>query len=85
MTDRIPVAEPELERQGRDLGRPGWRFLLVAALIAVAGIVLVAFTERWQTIGVILLALAGPPGVVGLGLLLSSLITRWSARHRSYA
>jgi hypothetical protein len=80
------VKEPELERQGRRLGRPGWWFLLLAVVIAIPGIVLVVFAHSWaMAIGIVLLVLAGAPAVVGLGLLLSSLVSRWSARHKSFA
>ena len=86
MTGRRSVAEPELERQGQRLGRPAGWFLFVAALIAVPGIVLILFTGGWaQAVGIVLVALSGPPCIVAVGLLLSSLVARWSARHRSFA
>jgi hypothetical protein len=86
MSDHPSVREPELERQGRRLGRPGWWFLLLAAVIAVPGVVLIILTHGWaHAIGVVLLVLAGPPAVVATGLLLSSLVARWAARHRSFA
>lgn len=80
------VREPELERQGRRLGRPSWWFLALAALLAIPGILLVAFTSSWAlALGIVLLALSGPPAVIGLGLLISSVVSRWAARHRSFA
>jgi hypothetical protein len=86
MSDHPSVLEPELERQGRRLGRPGWWFLLLAAVIAVPGVVLIIFTDGWaHAIGVVLVVLAGSPAVVAAALLLSSLVARWAARHRSFA
>jgi len=86
MTGRRSVAEPELERQGRRLGRPARWFLFLAVVVAVPGIVLILFTGGWaQAVGIVLVALSGPPCIVAVGLLLSSLVARWSARHRSFA
>lgn len=80
------VEEPELERQGRVLGATGWRFLVLGLLAALPGGALVVFTDRSaMAIGIAVLALAGCPAVVGAGLLLSSLVTRWSARHKLFA
>lgn len=86
MTSRRSVPEPELERQGQRLGRPAGWFLLAAVLIAVPGVVLILFTDGWaQAVGIVLVALSGPPCIVAVGLLLSSLVAHWSARHRSFA
>lgn len=86
MSDHASVPEPELDRQGRQLGRPGWWFLFLAAFIALPGVVLIIFTQGWaRAIGIILVVLAGPPAVVAAALLLSSLVARWAARHRSFA
>lgn len=86
MSVRRTVAEPELERQGRRLGRPARWFLALAALVAIPGVLLIVFTHGWsQALGIVLVVLSGPPGVVAVGLLLSSLVARWSARHRSFA
>jgi hypothetical protein len=86
MSDHTSVAEPELERQGRRLGRPGWWFLLLAVFIAVPGVVLIVLTHGWaHALGIVLVALAGPPAVVATALLPSSLVARWAARHRSFA
>ena len=86
MTGRCSVAEPELERQGRRVGRPARWFLSLAVLLAVSGILLIVFTGGWaQAVGIVLVALSGPPCVVAVGLLLSSLVARWSARQRPFA
>ena len=86
MSDHTSVAEPELERQGRRLGRPGWWFLLLAVFIALPGLVLIVLTHgSGHALGIVLVVLAGPPAVVATALLLSSLAARWAARHRSFA
>lgn len=80
------VEEPELERQGRVLGATGWRFLVLGLFAALPGGALAVFSDGWaMAIGIAVLALAGCPAVVGAGLLLSSLVTRWSARHKLFA
>jgi hypothetical protein len=80
------VHEPELERKGRRLGRPGWWFLAIAIPIAIPGALLVALANSWAwALGIVLCVLAGPPAVVGLSLLLTSLVSRWAARHRPFA
>jgi hypothetical protein len=60
--------------------------LVLAVLVAVPGVLLIVFTHGWaQALGIVLVALSGPPSVVAVGLLLSSLVARWSARHRPFA
>jgi hypothetical protein len=86
MPDVLHVHEPELERQGRVLGHSGLWFVAIAVVLAVPGVVLVVFTQAWaMAIGIVILALASGPAVVGVGLLLSSLVARWSARHKLFA
>jgi hypothetical protein len=80
------VRDRTLERQGRVLGRSGEWFLLVGAILAIPGIVLIVLTTSWAYgVGWALVALGGGPLVVGAALLLSGLVSRWSARHRSFA
>jgi len=80
------VKDPELERQGRVLAAPGWRFVLIGLLLALPGAALVIFTTGLaMAIGIVILALSGCPVVVGTGLLLSSLVARRSARHKLFA
>jgi hypothetical protein len=81
-----PVKDPALERHGRRFGHSARWFLLIAAVIAIPGIVLVAIHTSWSVgWGLAVLALACLPGVVGLALLGSSLVARWSSRHKSFA
>jgi len=60
--------------------------LIFGVIAALPGAALVVFTGGWQmVIGIVVLALAGCPAIVGAGLLLSSFVARWSARHRLFA
>jgi uncharacterized membrane protein YhhN len=80
------VKEPQLERQGRRLGRPGGWFVAVGLIAAIPGAVLVAIDQGWTFVfGLALLALAGCPFVVGVALLAASAVSRWAARHRLFA
>jgi hypothetical protein len=80
------VKETQLERQGRRLAHPGWRFLVLAVVVAIPGIVLVEIDNSWSLpFGIALLLLASLPGGVGLALLLSSSVARWAARHKLFA
>lgn len=80
------VAEPELERSGRRLARPSGHFLAIAAAFAVCGVVLLIIGGSWVwVLGIVLVVLAGPPAVVGLGLLAASSVARWAARRRPFA
>jgi Flp pilus assembly protein TadB len=91
MTDIKRKEEPavydrELERQGRGLVRPGIRFFVLSIICAIPGVVLVVWGHSLvMAIGIVILALAGGPAVIGTGLLLSGAVARWSARHRSFA
>lgn len=85
-SDPDQIADPELERQGRRLSAPVSRFLLIALALAVPGLVLVILGSSWVfAIGIVLVALAGPPAVVGVALLVSSAVSRWAARRRPFA
>jgi hypothetical protein len=80
------VEEPQLERQGRRLAHPSWRFLLMGALIAIPGIVLVEIGNSWSlAFGIVLLLIASLPAGVGIALLVSGSVARWAARHRLFA
>lgn len=80
------VQEPQLERQGRRLAHPAWRFLLLALVVAVPGIVLVEVGNSWSLpFGIALLLIASLPAGVGIALLFSSSVARWAARHKLFA
>jgi hypothetical protein len=80
------VREPQLERQGRRLGKPGWWFLAISLVGLVPGIVLIALGSHWVfALGLALLALGSCPFAVGVALLLASVVPRWAARHKLFA
>lgn len=80
------VREAPLERQGRRLVRPAWRFLFISIVLAVPGIVLVVIDNSWSLpFGIVLLLFASLPGAVAIGLLVSSSVARWAARHKLFA
>ncbi|HZE05225.1 MAG TPA: hypothetical protein VE127_08380 [Solirubrobacteraceae bacterium] len=81
-----PVKKPELERQSRRLAVPGSRFAIIAALLAVPGIVLIVIGSGWVwAVGIGLLALALAPAAVAVGLLGSAGVARWASRERPFA
>jgi hypothetical protein len=80
------VPKPELERQSRRLARPSLRFLLIALVPAALGVVLMIIGSSWVwAVGIVLVVLAGPPGVVGIALLGAATVARWAARDRPFA
>jgi hypothetical protein len=82
-TNQNSVKDRELERQGKRMERPAVRFLLVALIIAVPGVI-VLFTGPLG-IGAAIIVLACVPGMVGIALLVSSGFARWAARHKLFA
>lgn len=76
----------ELDRQSRRLARPSGPFVAMAAVLAIAGIVLliVASGVLW-VLGIVLIALSGPPAAVGIALLGAAAVSRWASRRRSFA
>ncbi len=80
------VRDRQLERQGKRMGHSGGWFVLIGVLIAIPGIVLVLIDHGWSVgVGTAVLLLASVPGAIGIGLLASSAIARWSARHKLFA
>jgi hypothetical protein len=80
------VQDRELERQGRRMIGPAVRFIAIAAVMAVAGIVLIVIGHGWSIgVGVAILLLAGVPGTIGFGLLTGGAVARWAARHKLFA
>jgi hypothetical protein len=80
------VQDRELERQGKRMIRPAVRFIAIAAVIAVAGIILILIGHGWSVgVGIAVLLLACVPGTVGFGLLSGGAVARWAARHRLFA
>ena len=82
----MPVRDQQLERQGRRMGHSAARFLTVAAVFAIPGIVLVLIDHGWSIgVGIAFLLIASAPLVVGVGLLVTSAVSRWAARHKLFA
>lgn len=80
------VADHGLDRQGRRLAAPAVRFVLIALALAVPGAMMVILGQTWVfAIGIGLVALATPFALVAIGLLGSSAVARWAARHRPFA
>jgi hypothetical protein len=80
------VKQPELERKSRRLAVPGTRFTVIAAVLAVPGIVLIILGSSWVwAVGIALLALALVPAVVAAGLLGAAAVGRWASRERPFA
>ncbi len=90
MSNRTYVHERALERQGKRIGRSGSWFLLVGALVALPGIVMLvvglATRHTWLwAFGLAVIAIGSVPAVIGIGVLLSSVVARWHARHKLFA
>jgi hypothetical protein len=86
----MAVKDPQLERQGRRLGRAGTFWLVVSALLGVPGVVLVILgfvlgpRVLWE-VGIALLLIGGGPVVISWALLGSSAVSRWAARRKLFA
>jgi hypothetical protein len=80
------VHDPVLERQGKRMIGPAIRFIAIAAVLAVAGIVLIVIGHGWSVgVGIAVLLLASVPGTIGFGLFTGGAIARWAARHNLFA
>lgn len=76
---------PPPERD-RKLLSNGWRWLILAAVLAIVGLVLVIPLEGTAAgIGVAVLLLASIPTVVGITLIGSSIISRRSRAGKPFA
>lgn len=86
--DRDPAeaADRELDRQGRRIGHSASWFLLVGIAIAIPGVVLIVLKHWWSIgVGIAICLIASIPLVIGVGLLVSSAVSRWAARRKSFA
>ena len=80
------VQDRELERQGRRMVSPALRFLAIAAVIAIVGVVILVIGASWSLgVGLAVLLIASIPAVLAVGLLTSSAVARWAARHKLFA
>jgi hypothetical protein len=82
-TNQNSVKDRQLERQGKRMEGPAIRFLLLALIIAIPGVIVAAIGPLG--IGAAILLLASIPAAVGIALLLSSGFARWAARHKLFA
>jgi hypothetical protein len=86
MSHSQPTVDPQLERHGRRMLRPALRFLAIAIVLLVPGIVLVVVgSGGLLALGAVLIFLSLLPGTVAVALLLSSSVARWAARHKLFA
>ncbi len=86
MSTSNSVRDPELERQGKRMIGPAVRFIAIAAVLAVAGVVLILIGHGWSVgVGIAVLLLASVPGTIGFGLLSGGAVARWAARHNLFA
>jgi hypothetical protein len=86
MSSSNPVRDRQLERQGKRLIGPALRLIAIAAVMAVAGIILILIGHGWSVgVGIAVLLLASVPGTVGFGLLSGGAVARWAARHKLFA
>ena len=68
------------------MGYSAGRFLLVGVVIAIPGIVLLLIDHGWSVgVGIAVLLIASIALVVGIGLLVSSAVSRWAARRKLFA
>jgi hypothetical protein len=74
------------DRLGQRLMRPAPPFLALACCLAVAGIILLILAPGWGwALGILLVALAGPPAAIGISLAAAGAVTRWAARDKPFA
>ena len=65
---------------------PAMRFIAIAAVMVIAGVVLIVIGHGWSVgVGIAVLLLACVPGTVGFGLLSGGAVARWAARHKLFA
>jgi uncharacterized membrane protein len=66
--------------------KPGGSFLAIAVCLAAVGVVVLFVAHGWLwALGLVLVALAGPPAVVGIGLIAVAGVSSWAARQKPFA
>jgi uncharacterized membrane protein YedE/YeeE len=81
-----PDTDRGLERTAAKQNTTGWRFLLLGGILFAIGMIIMAVGEHAANFaGVALAALATPPTLLGLGLVLSGLVGKRSAQHKPFA
>src|SRR5215207_5303295 len=73
----------DLDRAGGRLRRSGWPFLMIAALVAAPGVLLILLGDgSMDGVGIALVTLALVPAGAGVALLLSGLVSWWAAQRK---
>jgi hypothetical protein len=81
-----PDTDRGLERTASKQSATGWRFLGLAAILFVVGLVVMQVGEHAANFaGWALIGLSAPPAMAGLALLLSGLVGKRSAHHKPFA
>ena len=81
-----PDTDRGLERTGEKQNTTGWRFLLLGGILFAIGLIIMVVGEDAANFaGVALAALAAPPTLLGLGLVLSGFVSKRSAQHKPFA
>jgi len=75
----------DLDRAGGRLRRSGWPFLMIAALVAAPGVLLIVLGDgSMDGVGIALVTLALVPAGAGVALLLSGLVSWWAAHRKPF-
>jgi hypothetical protein len=81
-----PQTERDLAAAGSRQWDNGWRLLLVGGVLFAIGLVfMIAGRHVADFVGVALAALATPPTLGGLGLVIASLVSRRASQHKPFA
>ena len=81
-----PDTDRGLERTAGKQTRTGWRFVALAAILFVVGLIIMQVGEHAANFaGWALIGLSAPPAMAGVALLLSGLVGKRSAQHKPFA
>ena len=65
--------------------KSGWPFLLIAALVAAPGALLILLGDGWMDpVGIAFVTLALVPAMAAIGLLVSGVVSWWAARDKPF-
>jgi hypothetical protein len=80
-----PDTDRGLEQTADTQNTTGWRFLLIGGVLFALGLLIMSVGEHAADFaGIALAALAAPPTLLGLGLVLSGLVGKRSAQHKPF-
>jgi hypothetical protein len=81
-----PDTDQGLRRSAKQLRTLGARLLLAGGILFAVGLLLMLVSDGFgDFVGVLFAALATPPSVGGVALLISGLFARRAAEHRPFA